>query len=191
MKIAKNTVVTIHYTIKNANGEVVDSTFGDGQLDYVHGVDDLLEGLEKALEGKEAPSSFEVTIPSNEAFGPKEEELIFTVPRNKFPPDMQFAVGDILHSDDEEYEVTVVKVDKNEITVDANHPLAGEDLTFDVSILEVRPATDEEIEYGLLDNEEYDDEYGCDCDDDYDYDCDCDDDCDCGCDCDDDDCDCH
>lgn len=173
MKIEKNKVVRLHYTIKISSGEVVDSTFGEDPLEYVHGVDEIIEGLEKALDGKEANSSFETTIPANEAYGQKTDELIFKVAKNQFPEDLEFNVGDVFQTTDQDYEVTVVGVNGDEITIDANHPLAGEDLSFDIDILEVRDASSEEIKNGifnLLSDEDFDD---CDCDDD---DCDCDDD---------------
>lgn len=179
MKISKHKVVQFHYTIKISSGEVVDSTFGEEPMEYVHGVDELMEGLSKALEGKEANSSFEITIPAEEAYGPKAEELIFKISRSQFPPDTEFKVGDVFQTTDQDYEVTIVAVDGDEISIDANHPLAGENLTFDIDILNVRDASPDEIRDGLLDMFAE-----CDCDDD---DCDCDDDCDEDDDCDDED----
>lgn len=173
MKISNNKVVQFHYSIKISSGEVVDSTFGDDPMEYVHGVDELMEGLTKALEGKEAKDSFEITVSAEEAYGPKVEELIFKVSRSQFPPDAEFKVGDIFQTTDQDYEVTIIGVDGDEISIDANHPLAGEDLHFDIDIINVRDASADEIKNGLLDQGNDDD---CDCGDD----CDCDDDCDCG-----------
>lgn len=172
MKIANHTVVQIHYTIKLSTGEVVDSTFGEEPLEYVHGVDEIMEGLEKALLGKEDKSSFEVKIPADEAYGQKVDELIFKVNRSQFPPDLKFKIGDVFQTTDQDYEVTIVDVNGDEITIDANHPLAGEDLSFDINILTVREASAEEIENGIL-NMIDDDDDDCDCGDD---DCDCDED---------------
>ena len=93
MKISNNKVVQFHYSIKISSGEVVDSTFGDDPMEYVHGVDELMEGLTKVLEGKEAKDSFEITISAEEAYGPKVEELIFKVSRSQFPPDAEFKEG--------------------------------------------------------------------------------------------------
>jgi FKBP-type peptidyl-prolyl cis-trans isomerase SlyD len=180
MKVSKHKVVRFHYSIKNSSGEILDSTFGEAPLEYVHGVDSIMEGLEKALDGKEVNSSFEVHIPSDEAYGPKEDELIFKVARSQFPPDVELEVGDIFNTSEQDYEVTIIEVNDDEIVIDANHPLAGEDLSFDINILNIRDANETEIKNGLLgfiDDEDYED--SCDCGDE-----------DCDCDCGDEDCDC-
>ena len=173
MKVSKHKVVRFHYSIKNSSGEILDSTFGEAPLEYVHGVDAIMEGLEKALEGKEVNSSFEVHISADDAYGPKVDELIFKVARSQFPPDVELEVGDIFNTSEQDYEVTVIEVNGDEIVIDANHPLAGEDLSFDINILNIRDANESEIKNGLLgfiDDEDYED--GCDCGDE-DCDCDC------------------
>ncbi len=147
MQVYENKVVSIHYTLKNDAGEVIDSSAGRASLSYLHGLGNIIPGLEKALEGK---TNGDVSIAPEEAYGERNEALIQAVPRSAFEgveeiePGMHFqaqtpAGGQIL---------TIVEVQDDQVVVDGNHPLAGETLHFSVEIAEVREATEEELAHG-------------------------------------------
>ncbi|BCX88338.1 FKBP-type peptidyl-prolyl cis-trans isomerase SlyD [Methylomarinovum tepidoasis] len=150
MQVSENKVVSIHYTLKNDAGEVIDSSEGREPLTYLHGVGNIIPGLEKALEGKDVGEHVDVSIAPEEAYGERNDALVQAVPRSAFEgvdeikPGMQFqaqtpAGMQIL---------TVVKVEGDEVIVDGNHPLAGETLHFSVDITDVRDATEEEKSHG-------------------------------------------
>ncbi len=150
MKIETNKVVTIDYTLKNAGQEIIDTTEGDEPLAYLHGMGNLVPGLEKALEGKAAGDSLQVVIPPAEGYGERDEAKVGKAPLSEFAevgevtPGMQFEAEGPDGSD----MVTVISVEGDTITLDANHPLAGETLHFDVTVRTIRDATDEELEHG-------------------------------------------
>ena len=150
MQISDNKVVSINYTLTNDKGEVLDSSSGKAPLAYLHGNKNIIIGLENALIGKEVGAKFNITIPPEEAYGVHKESLIQVIPKNVFQgiekvePGMQFQAK----SDEGIQVVTVTKVDGDKITVDGNHALAGETLTFDVEVTEIREATDEELQHG-------------------------------------------
>jgi len=148
--IANNCVVSIHYTLKDDNGELLDTSRDSQPLTYLHGAGNLIPGLESELAGKTAGASFNVSIPPDQAYGVYREELVQIVPLDMFKgvdevkPGMQFETqgpnGDEL--------VIITAVSGEEVTVDANHPLAGKTLHFEVNIEQVRDATLEEVEHG-------------------------------------------
>lgn len=150
MNVTKDRVVSLSYTLTDPQGKVLDSSEDTGPLAYLHGNDNIISGLEKALEGKDEGDAFKVTVKAAEAYGERDEGLVVNVPRARFQgvasiePGMQFeaetAEGSRL--------VTVTKVSDEMVTVDANHALAGIDLTFDVSVVAVRAASEEEIKHG-------------------------------------------
>jgi FKBP-type peptidyl-prolyl cis-trans isomerase SlyD len=150
MTIQKNSVVTINYTLKDETGEVLDSSEEQEPLTYLHGLGNVIPGLEAALEGKSAGDSVKVTIPPEEAYGAWDGEKILQIPKGQFSgvdeitEGMEFSV----HSNNGEEVVIVTKVDGDTVTVDANHPLAGKTLHFDVSIVGVREATSDELDHG-------------------------------------------
>ncbi len=150
MQIAKNAAVQIHYTLKNDAGEVLDSSEGSEPLAYLQGNGNLIPGLEKALEGKSAGDAVNVSIPPEEGYGVRDEELIQDVPRSAFKDRPQVEVGMQFHADSNHgpRTVTVTKVAADIITVDGNHPLADQTLHFAVQIVEVRAATSEELSHG-------------------------------------------
>lgn len=151
MIITKDKVVSIEYTLKNEAGEVLDSSEGMGALEYLHGHENLISGLEKELEGKKAGDVFSVTLAPADGYGELSDELIVDVPLANFEVGtpievgMQFETGDA----DESRVVMVTKVEGDLVTIDANHELAGETLVFDVKVGAVRDATDAEIATGL------------------------------------------
>ena len=151
MQIQKNRVVSIHYTLANKQGEVIDSSEGQGPLTYLHGENQLINGLEKALEGKEPGENVNVTVPPEEAYGPVLTELFQEVPRSAFANIENLHDGMQLQAQTEEGQirhVRVVKVGDDTVKIDVNHPLAGEELHFDVTVENVREATAEEVDHG-------------------------------------------
>ncbi|MGR2739002.1 peptidylprolyl isomerase [Halomonas sp. LR3S48] len=155
MQIAQNSVVAFHYTLTNDAGEVLDSSEGRQPLTYLHGAGNIIPGLEKQLEGREAGEKLNVTVSPEEGYGEVQPQLVQEVPRDAFQgveavePGMQFQAqtqgGPLM--------VTVTKVEGDTVTVDGNHPLAGQKLNFDVEISEVREASQEEIEHGHVHGE--------------------------------------
>ncbi len=154
MQISDNSAVSIHYTLTNSAGEKLDSSVGGEPLEYLHGAGNIIPGLEDALAGKEAGDKFKVTIDAENAYGEKQAEMIQVVPKSMFndmpvEPGMQFQ-AQVSHGPGI---ITVVEVNGDEVTIDGNHPLAGEDLTFDVEVMNVRQATEDEISHGHIHGE--------------------------------------
>jgi FKBP-type peptidyl-prolyl cis-trans isomerase SlyD len=155
MQIAERNVALFHYTLTNDKGEVIDSSEGRAPLAYIHGSGHIVPGLEKALEGRSAGDQFKVDVSAEEGYGPRHQELIQIVPREAFQgvedlqPGMQFQG----RNDQGSINVTIASIDGDSVTVDGNHPLAGETLHFAVEITEVREATDEEMQHGHVHGE--------------------------------------
>jgi FKBP-type peptidyl-prolyl cis-trans isomerase SlyD len=147
MKIEKNKVVSIDYTLKNAAGEIIDESNGAGPLNYIHGNDMLITGLEKLLEGKKAGDSFHAEIEPAEGYGERQEDLIMEVPREHFPEDIEIEEGMQFEATDTAGTniVTIKSVQDKTVTIDSNHPLAGQKLFFDITVVEVRDQTEAEI----------------------------------------------
>ncbi len=150
MQIAKDAVVTIDYTLTDEEGTVLDSSEGHEPLAYIHGVGNIIPGLERALEGRSAGDSLKVSVQPEDGYGERNDALTQVVPRERFELDDEIAVGMQFHTPTSGgmQVVTVVAVEGDEVTVDANHPLAGVTLNFDVTVAEVRPATPEELSHG-------------------------------------------
>lgn len=151
MQIAENSVVSIHYTLTNDAGETLDTSDGREPLVYLHGAQNIIPGLENELTGKTVGDAFDVTIQPEDAYGIVNPELIQTVPHSAFEgvekvePGMQFqARGD----DGNTQLITVTEVAESGVTVDGNHPLAGQVLNFSVQVEEIREASQEELEHG-------------------------------------------
>ena len=147
MQIGKDSVVSINYTLKDDSGEVLDTSDGREPLDYIHGSGQIIPGLENALEGKSKGEELAVVIEPENGYGTRDESLVHEVPKSEFEvPDeievgMQFRVGD----EGGTLIMVVAGVGDEVVTLDGNHPLAGVTLSFDVSIADVREATEEEI----------------------------------------------
>jgi FKBP-type peptidyl-prolyl cis-trans isomerase SlyD len=155
MLITANKVVTIDYTLTDDHGQVIDSSDGREPLAYLHGNHNIVPGLEHALEGKQKGDSLNVAVSPAEGYGEREDGLIQSVPRNLFEDADQLQVGMQFQSVSEEgiRLVTVVDVAQDTVTVDANHPLAGTNLNFAVTIVDVRDATAEELDHGHVHGE--------------------------------------
>ncbi len=149
MQIAKNTVVEFHYTLSDANGEIESSRKHEPVL-YLHGQPGLLEGLVDALEGREAGDIFTVELPVDQAYGPRRDNATQKVQVKHLQGAKKWKPGmlAVIQTEQGPRQVTVVKVGLSQAEVDANHPLAGRDLTFDVEILSVREATADELAHG-------------------------------------------
>jgi len=151
MVIADGMVVRIDYTLRNAGGEVLDSSDGGEPLSYIQGANQIVPGLERELAGLEVGQAKDVQVAPEEGYGHKDPQGVFGVPRAAFPPDSPPKVGQAFVGEDDEGQavpVRVVEVRDDLVMVDANHPLAGETLFFHVEIREVRTATPEELEHG-------------------------------------------
>ena len=149
MIITKDKIVSFNYTLRGTDNEVMDMS-GTDPLVYLHGHENIIPGLEKAMEGKTVGDKFNVSIPAAEAYGEWDENLITDVPRSSFEGIKELAEGMQFEAQfpNGSHIVTVTKITESIVTVDGNHPLAGEDLNFDVDITEIRDATDEEIAHG-------------------------------------------
>jgi FKBP-type peptidyl-prolyl cis-trans isomerase SlyD len=143
-------VVSFHYTLKDAKGNVLESSHNDEPLVFLEGVGQIIPGLESALKGLKKGDKKSVNVSAEDAYGEYEKELVVQVPRASIPkPDV--AVGDRFHADSGQGHsqvVVVTAVTDQHVTVDGNHPLAGQALNFDVEITDVRDASKEEMEHG-------------------------------------------
>jgi len=148
--IGKNAVVSINYTLTNDAGEVMDTSEGREPLTYLHGANNLIPGLEKEMEGKTTGQNFKVTIPPAEAYGESNPELIQTLSKEMFKgvDKVEPGMGFTAQGPQGEQHIVVTAVDGDQVTIDANHPMAGKTLHFAVEIVNVRDASEEEIEHG-------------------------------------------
>ncbi len=151
MKIAQDKVVTIHYTLKNDAGETLESSFESDPLAYLHGHQNLIPGLENALLDHEKGAKLNVTVPPEEGYGLREDHLVETVSKEMFGDEAELEVGMQFHAQSQEghpYVVSIAAVEGDNVTVDGNHPFAGATLSFEVEVMDVRDATEEEISHG-------------------------------------------
>jgi len=147
MQVEKNSVVSIHYTLKDENGEVLDSSEGRDPLDYLHGAGQIIPGLESELEGRKVGEEFSVVIEPGQGYGSRDESLVHEVPKTEFDTPEEIEVGMQFRVGDEGGTVimSVAGVGDETVTLDGNHPLAGVNLAFDVAVAGVREATEDEI----------------------------------------------
>ena len=157
MQISENSVVSIHYTLTNKTGETIDSSIERGEpLAYLHGAGNIIPGLENALVGKAAGDKLDVTVTPEEGYGERHEQLIQQVPKTAFEgneenlqPGMQFQA----QTEAGPRIFTITAVEGEEVTVDGNHPLAGQRLNFQVKIVAIRDASQEEVAHGHVHGE--------------------------------------
>ena len=138
MEITKNKVAGIHYTLRDNTGTVIDTSDGREPLYYLHGAGNLIIGMEEGLEGKTIGDKFQLKISPAKGYGEKDPSMTQKVPRSAFG-DQQVQKG-MKFSTGNGAVVTVVEVGLDSVTVDANHPLAGEDITYEVELLEILQA---------------------------------------------------
>lgn len=150
MQIAERCVASFHYTLTNDAGEVIDSSRGREPLAYLHGVGQIVPGLEEALAGRQAGDKFIVDVAPEEGYGPRHDGLIQQVPRAAFQgvDDLQVGMQFQAQGPQGALSVVISAIDGDLVTVDGNHPLAGETLHFDIEVTEVREASVEEVLHG-------------------------------------------
>jgi FKBP-type peptidyl-prolyl cis-trans isomerase SlyD len=150
VNIAPKTVAIFHYTLRNEAGDELETSRGSDPSAYLHGANGIIPGLEKAMEGKSAGDVFSATVAPEDAYGQPDPERQQRVPvkhllfKGKLKPGMVVQ----LNTSDGRMPVTVVKAGRHSADIDTNHPLAGQSLTFDIEIVEVREASEEEIAHG-------------------------------------------
>jgi FKBP-type peptidyl-prolyl cis-trans isomerase SlyD len=150
MQIADRTVASFHYTLTDASGQVIDSSSGGEPLSYLHGVGNIVPGLEKELTGRSVGDSVKVVVSPEEGYGMPNPMLVQVVPRMAFQGVEQLEVGMAFQAQTPQgpMSVAISRIDGDEVTVDGNHPLAGKTLHFAVDITDVREATVEECVHG-------------------------------------------
>ena len=151
MNISEKCVVAFHYKLTNSEGEQLDSSEGQDPLKYLHGASNIVPGLEKELEGKKAGDALKVEVQPDEGYGQVNPQLVQKVPHSAFEGAPEIKAGMQFQAqgpDGQVQLITVKEVSKDEVTVDGNHPLAGQVLHFDVTVEEVREASEEELEHG-------------------------------------------
>lgn len=150
MQIEPNSVVTLNYTLKDNDGNVLDQS-DDGSFLYLHGAMNIIPGLENALTGKSTGDELQVKVSPEDGYGEKDPARIQEVPKSMFQDDSQVQVGVQFQAqspDGQAIVVTVTEIKEEAVVIDANHALAGMDLNFDVKIVDVRAASEEEIAHG-------------------------------------------
>jgi FKBP-type peptidyl-prolyl cis-trans isomerase SlyD len=152
MQIADEMAVSIHFKLTNPEGELLDSSEGDEPLEYIHGAGFIVPGLEQALQGKSAGDRVKVVVAPEDGYGERDEEKLQSVPREAFDADANIEPGMQFQAESDEGDVlvTVKQVDGDTVLIDANHPLAGLTLHFDVQVVSVRKCTEEELEHGHI-----------------------------------------
>jgi len=154
MQVEKNKVVEIEYTLKDDEGQVLDTSEGRDPLSYIQGVGNLIPGVESALEGKSSGESVQITVPPETGYGVRDDSLVLSIERDKFSgiEDLKEGLRFRMDTPDGPMIFTVVQVEDDEVLVDGNHPLAGMTLNFDITIQSVRDATSEELDHGHVHN---------------------------------------
>ena len=151
MKATQDTVVSMHYTLTDDAGAVLDSSRERGEpMDYLHGHGNIIGGLETALDGQSAGFKSQVTVAPEQGYGEHNAQAVFDVPRSQFPDDDEINLGAMVHGETPQGVVTftVVGMNQDSVTLDGNHPLAGKTLHFDVEIMDIREATEQELSHG-------------------------------------------
>ena len=150
MTVGKDAVVSISYTLKDDSGEILDSSEGQDDLAYLHGHDNIVAGLEEALEGKSVADSVTTSVSPEKGYGIRNDGLVFQMPRDKLPGEeielgTQFTAQD---KDGNQQVVTVAEITDENVTLDGNHPLADQTLHFDVTVNNIREAEAVELDHG-------------------------------------------
>lgn len=150
MPIAKDSVVSIDFTLTDDKGTEIDSTTGQDPLVYLHGQGSLLPAIEQALEGKSVGDSVSLTLEPELAYGTRDESQVNLMPLSELPEDEEIVVGMQFHAEEEDGPrlVTISKIDGDQVTVDGNHPLAGQTLSFEIEVADIRAATADELTHG-------------------------------------------
>lgn len=150
MQISANKVVTLDYTLKDNDDQIIDES-KNGEFAYLHGASNIIPGLENALLDKKMGDSLSVSIEPKDGYGEREPSMMQVVALEMFDDPDQVSVGQQFHAqsdDGHDIMITVAKVEDGQVTIDGNHPLAGVHLNFDVTVIDVRDATEQELEHG-------------------------------------------
>ena len=151
MKIANDTVATLDYRLHLGDGKLVDESEPGDPLVYLHGHDEIVPGLERALEGKKAGDRLEVVVKPEDGYGEYDPDSVEEVPRTDLPADLELVAGETITGTDpdgDDMDFLIKEVKKDTVVLDFNDPMAGKTLHFDVTVREVRAATAEELEHG-------------------------------------------
>jgi FKBP-type peptidyl-prolyl cis-trans isomerase SlyD len=152
LSVQDDVVVSIDYTLRLEDGEVIDSSEGRAPLQYLQGQGQIVPGLERELYGMNVGDEKEVTVSAEEGYGDYDEERLQQVPLDAFPEDMELEEGMSVRMRDvssgQLFDATIDDIDDDDVTLDFNHPLAGETLIFDIKIVNLREASAEELQHG-------------------------------------------
>lgn len=150
MIVENKKVVSFHYTLRNADGEQLETSRDKQAMSYLHGVRNIIPGLEKAMAGKAVGDEFEVTLAPAEAYGERKPNSIQRIPAKRFNNAKRLQPGQLVSIQTRQGQMqgVVVKVGRFNVDVDVNHPLAGQTLTFDIEITDIRDASEEETAHG-------------------------------------------
>ena len=150
MVVGEKKVVSFHYTLNSEEGKLIESSREKEPMSYLHGANNIIPGLEKEMTGRKAGDEYSVTVQPEDAYGARSEANIQRIALKHLGKKVRPKVGQVLvlHTKQGKVQATVVKVGRFNVDVDANHPLSGQALTFDVQIMSVRDATQEEIGHG-------------------------------------------
>lgn len=151
MKITDGCVVAMEYTLKAEDGSLIDTSEGDEPMWYLHGAGQIVPGLELALRGREVGDEFEAVVKPEDGYGLRRDDKVLTVPRDRLPDEPEPEVGMQLEAQGrrgEQVILWVTDVTENEVTLDGNHPLAGQTLYFKIEVKQVREATADEKQHG-------------------------------------------
>lgn len=151
MIISKNSAVYFHYSLSDENGSVIDASPEDSPMPYLQGHNNIIPGLEKAMEGKKSGDVMVVTVEAKDAYGERQEQMVQKIPRESFKAeDIKVGMRFEATTPKGKLSVAVIELTEKNVTVDGNHQLAGKKLTFDVRITDVRKATEEEVSHGYI-----------------------------------------
>lgn len=146
----KARVVTLHYKLTDTQGKLLDSSVGGDPLVYLEGAQNIIPGLEAEIRALKTGDKKQIMIAAKDGYGEKDTSLVMDVPRTQFPADAKIKVGDRFRAGDDHHSpiFEVKEISDSHVKIDGNHPLAGQDLNFDVEVLETREPTEEEQSHG-------------------------------------------
>ncbi|WP_032116375.1 peptidylprolyl isomerase [Candidatus Arsenophonus nilaparvatae] len=155
-KVAKDLVVSLAYKVRTEDDVLVDESLDTAPLDYLHGRGSLISGLEKALEGRSVGEHFDIEIQADDAYGQYDENLVQRVPKDVFVgvDELQVGMRFLADTDMGSVPVEITGIEGDEVIVDGNHMLAGQNLKFNVKIIAIREATEEELAHGHVHSED-------------------------------------
>jgi FKBP-type peptidyl-prolyl cis-trans isomerase SlyD len=149
--VEKNKVISIAYTLRLKDGEIVDYSEAGDPLEYLHGADNIVPGLERELVGMKVGDSKNVVVAAADGYGEYEQEQVESIDRQEFPKDAELKLGMEVGMQDDSGNIvtaTISEIGPNHVKLDFNHPLAGKELHFAIEVVGVRDASDEELEFG-------------------------------------------